>query len=65
MGDRRVNDYEPQRGEEHHRAEFQALNKRADDQPGCDDRERHLKHDENRFGEGPAVEFIDADSLEE
>lgn len=65
VGYRRVNDDEPEGGKEHHGAKLEAFDERADNQAGRDDRERHLKHDEDGFGESAAVELIDGDTFEE
>ena len=49
MGDRRVDEQQPQARKQQHGGEPHSLGERADDQRGRDDRERHLEHDENRF----------------
>ena len=54
MRDRRVDDGQPERGEEQDRAELHPLGQRADDQRGGDRREGHLEGDEDQFGNADA-----------
>lgn len=46
---RRVDHEQPERGEQQHRAKLHALHHRADVKAGRDDREGHLKRDEEQF----------------
>ena len=53
MGDGRIDDQQPQSGDEQDGGEADALDISADDQRRGDDRESHLVHREERFGNGP------------
>jgi hypothetical protein len=58
---RRINQHQPERGKEQNRAELHPFHKRTDDQSGSDNRKRHLKHDEDRFGIGAPGGFTTRD----
>ena len=47
VNNRRIDEDKPQGAEEHHRREVHPLHESADNQPGSDDRDGHVDHDEH------------------
>ncbi|MCY1287930.1 hypothetical protein D9M70_369460 [compost metagenome] len=64
VGDRRIDQGEPDGHEHQHGGELHALGKGTHDQGGGDDGERHLEGDEYALGEG-RDQAVDADAAEE